>query len=443
MTKADESVERYKARLITKSFTQEYGIDYEETFAPVACLTSVRCLIVVATVCRWPLYQMDVKNAFLNGDLQEEVYMQPLPSYQHSSSQVCCLRRALYGLNQAPRAQFEKFSSVVTQQGFTSSPYDTTLFVRRSFTGIILILLYVDDMIITGDNSAGIRFPQHFLRQHFEMKDLGILSYFLRLEVTSSSDGYYLSQAKYASDLLSKAGITDNKTVSTPLEYNAKLTPLDNEPIFDATRYRQLVGSLIYLTITHPDISHAMGMVRKVMNAPHSVHYDAVLRILQYVNSKLYHGLHYSSRSSLEFHAYSDANWAGDLTDRCSIIGFCFLLGTFLVLWRSKKQDVISHSSIEAEYCALTDTTYELVWFRWLLADMDAPQPTATSLYCDNCSAIYIAHNDVFHERTKHIEIDCHITRQYLKKGNLKLFSISSTDQPANIFTKTHPPGRL
>ena len=170
-------------------------------------------------------------------------------------------------------------------------------------------------MIITGDNSAGIRFPQHFLRQHFEMKDLGILSYFLRLEVTSSSDGYYLSQAKYASDLLSKAGITDNKTVSTPLEYNAKLTPLDNEPIFDATRYRQLVGSLIYLTITHPDISHAMGMVRKVMNAPHSVHYDAVLRILQYVNSKLYHGLHYSSRSSLKLHAYSDADWAGDPTD--------------------------------------------------------------------------------------------------------------------------------
>uniref|UniRef100_A0A7N2LQU3 Uncharacterized protein n=1 Tax=Quercus lobata TaxID=97700 RepID=A0A7N2LQU3_QUELO len=150
-----------------------------------------------------------------------------------------------------------------------------------------------------------------------------------------------------------------------PTELN--LTPLDGEPIFDATRYRQLVGSLIYLTVTRPDISHAVGM----------------------------------------------------------------------------KQDVVSCSSTKAEYCALANTTCELVWLRWLLADMDAPQPTATPLYCDNRSAIYIAHNDVFHEHTKHIEIDCHITRQHLKKGNLKLFSISSADQPADIFTKTHPPGRL
>ncbi|XP_065618196.1 uncharacterized mitochondrial protein AtMg00810-like [Quercus suber] len=193
---------------------------------------------------------------------------------------------------------------------------------------ITLILLYVDDMIITGDDSAGIHSLQHFLSQNFEMKDLGILSYFLGLEVTSSFDGYYLSQVKYAFDLLSKASITDNKTISTPLEYNAKLTPLDGELISDATHYCQLVGSLIYLTVTRPNISHAMGM------------------------------------SSLELHAYSDADWAGDLTDRCSITGFCFLLGTSLVSWRSKKQDVVFCSSIEAEYHALADITCELVWLR-------------------------------------------------------------------------------
>ena len=180
-TKADGSVERYKARLVAKGFTQEYGIDYEETFAPVARLTFVRCLIAMAAVRCWPLYQMDVKNAFLNGDLHEEVYMQRPPSYPHSGSQVCCLRRALYGLKQAPRAWFEKFSSVVAQQGFTSSPHDTTLFVQRSSAGITLILLYVDDMIITGDDSAGIHSLQHFLSQHFKMKDLGTLNYFLGL----------------------------------------------------------------------------------------------------------------------------------------------------------------------------------------------------------------------------------------------------------------------
>ena len=192
-------------------------------------------------------------------------------------------------------------------------------------------------MIITREDSASIRSLQHFLSQHFEMKDLGTLSYFLGLEVTSSSDGYYLFQAKYAFDLLSKANITDNKTVSIPLEYTAKLTLLDGKPISDATRYRQLVGSLIYFTVTRPYISHAMGMASKFMDAPRSVHYAAVLRILRYVKGKLYHGLHYSSRYSLELHDYSDADWAGDPTDRCSITGFYFLLGTSLVSWRSKK----------------------------------------------------------------------------------------------------------
>ena len=223
---------------------------------------------------------MDVKNTFLKRDLQEEVYMQPPPGYIHSSCQVCHLHCALYGLKQAPRVWFEKFSSIVTQQGFTLSPHDTAFFVRRSFVGITLILLYVDDMIRTGDDSTGIHSLQHFLSQHFEIKDLGTLSYFLGLKVTSSSDGYYLSQATYTSDLLSKASIIDNKTISTPLEYIAKLTPLDGEPISDATRYYQLVGSLIYLTVTHLNISHAVSMVIKFMDAPCSVHYVVVLRIL-------------------------------------------------------------------------------------------------------------------------------------------------------------------
>ena len=227
------------------------------------------------------------------------------------------------------------------------------------------------------------------------------------------------------------------------MEYNAKLTPLDGEPISDATRYRQLVGSLIYLTITRSNISHAVGMVSKFMDAPHSVYYAAILRILRYVKGTLYHGLHYSSRSSLELHAYSNADWACDPIDRCSITGFYFLLGTSLVSWRSKKQDIVSRSNTEAEYCALVNTTCELVWLRLFLVDMDAPQPTATPLYCGNHSAIYIAHNDVFHEHTKHIEIDYHITHQHLKKGNLKLFSISFADHPVDIFTKSHPPGRL
>uniref|UniRef100_A0A2N9I2A6 Reverse transcriptase Ty1/copia-type domain-containing protein n=1 Tax=Fagus sylvatica TaxID=28930 RepID=A0A2N9I2A6_FAGSY len=442
-TRADGSVERYKARLVARGFTQEYGIDYEETFAPVARLTSVRSLLAVAAVRHWPLFQMDVKNAFLNGDLLEEVYMQPPPGYPDSQNQVCRLRRALYGLKQAPRAWFAKFSSVVAQQGFTPSSYDSALFIRHTSTGITLILLYVDDMIITDDDTAGIRDLQKFLSQQFEMKDLGTLSYFLGLEVTSSSDGYYLSQAKYAFDLLSKAGLTDSKTVSTPLELNVKLNTTDGEPLSDATLYRQLVGSLIYLTVTRPDLAYAVHLVSQFMSAPRSTHYAAVLRILRYIKGTLFHGLHFSAQSSLELRAYADADWAGDPTDRRSTTGYCFLLGSSLISWRSKKQSVVARSSTEAEYRALADATSELLWLRWLLADMGAPQTTSTPIHCDNRSAIHIAHNDVFHERTKHIEIDCHFIRHHLQQSALHLLSVSSEDQLADVFTKSHPPGHL
>jgi hypothetical protein len=298
-------------------------------------------------------------------------------------------------------------------------------------------------MIITGDDTAGIRDLQKFLSQQFEMKDLGTLSYFLSLEVTSSSDGYYLSQAKYASDLLSKAGLTDSKTASTPLEFNVKLNTTDGEPLSDATLYRQLVGSLIYLTVTRPDLAYVVHLVSQFMSSPRSTHYVAVLRILRYIKGTLFHGLHFSAQSSLELRAYTNADLAGDPTDRRSITGYCFLLGSSLISWRSKKQSVVARSSIEAEYRALADATSELLWLCWLLADMGAPQTTSTPIHCDNRSAIHIAHNDVFHERTKHIEIDCHFIRHHLQQSTLHLLSVSSEDQITDVFTKSHPPGRL
>uniref|UniRef100_A0A2N9FJH4 CCHC-type domain-containing protein n=1 Tax=Fagus sylvatica TaxID=28930 RepID=A0A2N9FJH4_FAGSY len=406
-TKSDGSIERYKARLVAKGYAQEYGIDYEETFAPVARITSVRSLLAIAAVHQWPLFQMDVKNAFLNGDLTEEVYMQAPPGYSDCPDKVCLLRRALYGLKQAPRAWFAKFSSIVHQFGFSSSSHDTALFIRRSDKGMILLLLYVDDMIITRDDHSGISDFKLFLHQQFEMKDLGHLSYFLGLEVSSDSTGYYLSQAN------------------------------------DATLYRQLVGSLVYLTVTRPDIAHAVHLVSQFLSAPHSTHYAAVLHILRYIKGTMFHGLHFSAHSTLDLCAYSDADWAGDPTDRRSTTGFCFFLGDSLISWRSKKQHIVSRSSTEAEYRALADTTSELLALRWLLEDMGVTHSSPTVIHCDNRSAIQIAHNDVFHERTKHIEIDCHLVRHHLSAGILHLLPVSSSDQTADIFTKTFPPGRF
>ncbi|KAA0057482.1 putative mitochondrial protein [Cucumis melo var. makuwa] len=442
-THSDGTIERYKARLVAKGYSQEYGIDYEETFAPVARMMSVRSLLAVAAAKQWPLLQIDVKNAFLNGTLSEEVYMKPPPGTSSPPHKVCLLRRALYGLKQAPRAWFATFSSTITQLGFTSSPHDTALFTRHTPQGIVLLLLYVDDMIITGNDPQAISDLQHYLGQHFEMKDLGSLNYFLGFEVSRRSDGYLLSQAKYASDLLARSGITNSNTASTPLDPNVHLTPYDGVPLEEVSLYRQLVGSLIYLTVTRPDIAYVVHIVSQFMAAPRTIHFTAVLRILRYIKGTLGHGLQFSSQSSLVLSGYSDADWVGDPTDRRSTTGYCFYLGDSLISWRSKKQSVVSRSSTESEYRALADTTAELLWLRWLLADMGVPQQGPTLLYCDNRSAIQIAHNDVFHERTKHIENDCHFIRHHLLSNTLLLQPVSTTEQPADIFTKALPSTRF
>ena len=237
----DDTVDRYKARLVAMGFTQEYGIDYEENFSPMAKLSSVRTLIALFATHKWPLFQMDVKNAFLNGELLEEVYMKLPSGYSHPPGfphRVCRLWQALYGLKQDPRAWFANFSSTISQHGFSGSFFNTALFIRRYDHGITILLLYVNDMIITGDDMQGIQDLKHFLSRQFEMKDLGPLNYFLGLEVSSSVDGYYLTQAKYTSNLISRASITDSKIVDTPIEYNCRLNSHDGEPLSDATLYR-------------------------------------------------------------------------------------------------------------------------------------------------------------------------------------------------------------
>ena len=226
---------------------------------------------------------------------------------------------------------------------------------------MILFLLYVDDMIINEDDHFGTYDFKQFLYQKFEMKDLGHLSYFLGLEVFSDSTGYYLFQVKYASDLLSRAGLTDTKVVSALLEMNACLTSLDDTAFSDVTLYRQLVGSLVYLILTRLDIAYAVHLVSQVLAAPHSTHNAAVIHILRYIKGIMFHGLHFSAHSTLDLCVYSDADWEGDPIDRRSTTGFCFFLGDSLISWHSKKQHIVFCSSTEAKYRALAYTTFELL----------------------------------------------------------------------------------
>ena len=226
----------------------------------------------------------------------------------------------------------------------------------------------------------------------------------------------------------SRDGLTDSKTVDTPVEFNAHLTPLGRKPLSNLSLYRCLVGSLVYLTIIRPNIFYVVYQVSQYLSAPRSTHVAAILHILRYLKGTLFHGLFYFAQSHFVLRAFSDVDWAGDPTNRRSTIDYCFLLGSSLISWRSKKQTHMTYSNTEVEYRALADTTSEFLWLRWLLKDLGVSTSSATPLYCDNQSAIHIAHNDVFHERTKHIEIDCYFIRYHLVHGALKLVLVSPKD---------------
>jgi hypothetical protein len=435
-TRSDGSLERYKARLVARGFQQEHGRDYDETFAPVAHMTTVRTLLAVASVRRWSVSQLDVQNAFLNGELSEEVYMQPPPGYSVPDGLVCRLRRSLYGLKQAPRAWFARFSSVVIAAGFSPSAHDPALFVYTSSQCRTLLLLYVDDMIITGDNPEHIAFVKARLREQFLMSDLGPLRYFLGIEVSSTADGFFISQEKYIQDLLSRADLSDERTVETPMELNVKLRSTDGEPLSDPTRYRHLVGSLVYLAVTRPDISYPVHILSQFVSAPTTVHYSHLLRVLRYLRGTITRRLFFPSSSSLQLQCYSDATWASDPTDRRSLSAYCVFLGGSLVAWKTKKQVAVSRSSVEAELRAMASLIAEVTWLRWLLADFGVSVTTPTPLLCDSTGAISIARDPVKHELTKHIGVDAFYTRAQVQDQVVALHYVPSDLQLADFFTK-------
>ncbi|KAL3502083.1 hypothetical protein ACH5RR_036532 [Cinchona calisaya] len=434
----DGSIDRYKARLVVLGNKQQYGLDYDETFAPVAKMTTVRTIVALAASQSWSLHQMDVKNAFLHGDLKEEVYIK-LPHGMPTSSPntVCKLKRSLYGLKQAPRVWFEKFRSTLLGFSFTQSQYDSSLFLQRTSKGLVILLVYVDDIVITGSDKDGISQIQNLLHSSFHMKDLGQLTYFLGLEVHHRPQGIFLNQQKYIQDLVDVAGLTNTTSVETPMEINVKYRRDEGELLEDPTFYRKLVGSLIYLTITRPDISYAVHIVSKFMQAPRHLHLSAVRRIIKYIHGTPSRGLLFPSGSTLQLQAYSDADWAGCPDTRKSTTGWCMFLGDALVSWKCKKQDSVSKSSTEAEYRAMSAACSEITWLRGLLAELGFSQAQPTPLHADNTSAIQIAANPVYHERTKHIEVDCHSIRKAYDHQVITLPHISTTLQIADLFTKS------
>ncbi|RVX12571.1 Retrovirus-related Pol polyprotein from transposon RE1 [Vitis vinifera] len=365
----DGSINRFKARLVAKGFTQSYGIDYEETFAPVAKLNSIRVLLSVAVNLDWNLHQLDVKNAFLNGELEEEAYMKIPPSMEtpENSGKVCKLRKSLYGLKQSPRAWFDRLTRVVKKHGFIQCQADHTLFMKHSKEGeMTLFIIYVDEIIITGDDEERIGNLKKLLAREFEIKDLGQLKYFLGMEVGRTKEGIVVTQRK--------------------------------------DRYQRLVGKLIYLTHTRPDIGFAVSMSSG-------------------------RGLYFKKTSSREVKVFTDADWAGSLTDRRSTTGYCSYVWGNLVTWRSKKQSVVARSNAEAEFRAIAHGICEGMWLQRILKELEIISNSTMTVLCDNKATISIAKNPVQHDRTKHVEIDRHFIKEKLEGGTIILMYIPSSRQ--------------
>jgi hypothetical protein len=289
---ADGSLERYKARWVLRGFTQRPGIGFFETFSPVVKPATVRTILSLALSNGWPIHQLDVNNAFLQGTLSETVYCAQPSGFEDSvhPDYVCRLNRSLYGLKQAPRVWYSRFASHLFQLGFTETKSDTSLFVYRKGEDIIYLLLYVDDIVLTASSMALLRRTISALQQEFSLKDLGQLHHFLGMHVQHTSSGLYLSQRQYMVDILDHAGMRDCKPCTTPVDINPKLSA-DGDPVSDATDFRSLAGALQYLTFTRPDISYVVQQICLHMHDPREPHLAALKRILRYIRGTLDLGL--------------------------------------------------------------------------------------------------------------------------------------------------------
>ena len=431
------NVTRNKARLVAQGYSQIEGLDFEETFAPVARHEAIRLLLGISCLKKFKLYQMDVKSAFLNGFLNEEVYVEQPKGFVDPKfpNHVYKLHKALYGLKQAPRAWYERLAEYLSKKGYVRGVKDQTLVIRKSGSEMMFAQIYVDDIVFGGMSQ---KMVDHFVEQmqsEFEMSMIGELSFFLGFQIKQFEGGIFLSQSKYAKELVKKFGLESGKPKRTPASTTVKLSKDDDGEAVDTKLYRSMIGSLLYLTASRPDISFSVGVCARFQSQPTTTHLSYVKRIIKYIHGTADYGILYSFDTNSCLVGFSDADWGGNSDDRKSTSGGCFFLGNNLISWFSKKQNCVSLSTAEAEYIAAGAGSTELVYLKSMLEEYDVPQDVVT-LFCDNTSAINIAKNPVQHSKTKHIEIRHHYIRDLVNYKILSLEHVNTEDQLADIFTK-------
>ncbi|KAL0549183.1 hypothetical protein IC582_013664 [Cucumis melo] len=398
--KTDETgcVTKNKARLVAQGYTQVEGVDFDETFAPVARLEAIRLLLGISCIQKFKLYQMDVKSTFLNGYLNEEVYVAQPKGFVDSEhpKHVYKLNKALYGLKQALRAWYDRLTMYLRGRGYSRGEIDKILFIHRKSDQLLVAQIYVDDIIFGGFPLDLINNFINIMQSEFEMSMVGELSCFLGLQIKQKNDGIFISQEKYARNMVKKFGLKQARNKRTPAATHVKLTKDTEGAEVDHKLYRSIVGSLLYLTASRPDIAYVVGICARYQADPRITQLEVVKRILKYVHGTSDFGMMYSYDTTSTLVGYCDADWAGSADDRKSTSGGCFFLGNNLISWLSKKQNCFYLSIAEAEYIAAGSGCTQLIWMKNMLLEYGFDQDTMT-LYCDNMSAIDIPKNLVQH----------------------------------------------
>ena len=462
----DGEITRYKARWVVRGFEQQEGRDYHDTFASVVKPMSYKAIFALAAALDWDLEQMDVKTAFLYGNVKEEIYVRQPDGFSKDGTKVCKLNKALYGLKQSPRVWYQHFSEYMKELGLLPIESDDSVFMDPKEGTIVA--LYVDDVLITGPSKAGIQRIKKGLNAKFHMSDLGPCAYYLGMTVKRDrrSGVLRLGQEAYVTRFLNHFNCWNLTPASTPLETSRKLAPAEEgyvAPRKLQEDYQSAVGSLMYAMLgTRPDIAYAVSLVSRYSANPTPAHWNAVVRIFRYLRGTVHYELVYKG-SLQELTGYTDSDWAGDTTRR-STSGYLFNVGSGAISWSSKRQATVALSTCEAEYIGQTQATKEAIWLKNLLNQLLRPDdvdPKATVIFGDNQGAIALAKNAQFHARTKHIDIAHHFVREKVNDGTVDMRYVPTDKQMADGLTKalcldkfvafrdalgveaapTHPPG--
>ncbi|GJR50825.1 putative ribonuclease H-like domain-containing protein [Tanacetum coccineum] len=428
---------RNKARLVTQGHKQEEGIDYDEVFAPVARLEAIRIFLAFASYMGFIVYQMDVKSAFLYGKIDEEVYVSQPPGFLDPKypEKVYKVVKALYGLHQAPRAWYATLSTFLLKNGYRRGTIDKTLFLKKDKHDIILVQVYVDDIIFGSTKKSWCDEFEALMKSRFQMSSMGELTFFLGLQVKQKPNGIFISQDKYVAEILKKFDFASVKTASTPIETQKPLVKDEEASDVDVHLYRSMIGSLMYVTASRPDIMFAVCACSRFQVTPKTSHLSAVKRIFRYLKGKPKLGLWYPRDSSFDLESYSDSDYAGANLDRKSTTGGCQFLGRRLITWQCKKQTIVATSTTEAEYVAAASCCGQVLWIQNQMLDYGFNFMN-TKIYIDNESTICIVKNPVYHSKTKHIAIRHHFIRDAYEKKLIQVLKIHTDDNVADLLTK-------